>query len=432
MPQDMGLASGFGTGAFTDAFVQMLAQQEQQRIQKQQLNLQQQKALEEAAQTRAAEARQTQDLQFRQTQEQRQIAALAAKDSQATRDDQGVMDEIGKLPDGPQKQMVSLAWKAAKTGHPLAAAELMGPKPAPAGSDFNQFLQRKAVAAGKSVDQLTPEEELAARKEFQGATNAPAGSDYAHFLERRAKTLNKPIGEMTDAEELQARKDFGQADDAAHRPPVPLIIQGPNGWEIVDRGQGVAKPVTEGSTGAPLALPPTAEQRNRAGGRASAGPVLSAIRELSEKINTGQGVMAKITGTAERLAAKANLDDDISEYEAVISGFIPLLARAVGHVGVLTQQDVDSVKAMLPKPSDSKSLRDRKVARIDTIMAGMAAVSPAGGQPAAPGARPGAEAGLPPAPPPVSQRIVGKTEAIINGVPMVWQGRGWQPKPPQQ
>ncbi len=63
-----------------------------------------------------------------------------------------------------------------------------------------------------------------------------------------------------------------------------------------------------------------------------------------------------------------NLNDDIAEYEAMISGFTPLIARALGHTGVLTQQDVDSVKALFPRPGDSKSLRDRKVARIEQLM----------------------------------------------------------------
>jgi hypothetical protein len=30
--------------------------------------------------------------------------------------------------------------------------------------------------------------------------------------------------------------------------------------------------------------------------------------------------------------------------------------------------------------------------------------------------------------PPVNQRVAGKTEAVINGVPMVWAGTGWKPK----
>lgn len=99
----------------------------------------------------------------------------------------------------------------------------------------------------------------------------------------------------------------------------------------------------------------------------NAEPVLSAISELSEKINTGQGIMAKMGGGAAKIAAKANYDDDVAEFQALVEGFTPLMARALGHTGVLTQQDVDSVKALFPQPGNSKTLRDRKIARVRDI-----------------------------------------------------------------
>jgi hypothetical protein len=117
-----------------------------------------------------------------------------------------------------------------------------------------------------------------------------------------------------------------------------------------------------------FAAGPTTEERNRRTASGRAGSVLSAIGELSERINVNQGVAAKVVGEVEKKKALANLNDDVSEYEAVVSGFTPLLARAVGHVGVLTEQDVQSVRKMLPAPGDSKSVRDRKVARINSLM----------------------------------------------------------------
>lgn len=110
--------------------------------------------------------------------------------------------------------------------------------------------------------------------------------------------------------------------------------------------------------------------------------MLESIAELSERINTQQGVLARITGAAEKAKAQANLSDDVSEYQAVVAGFTPLLARAVGHTGVLTEQDVQSVRAMLPQPTDSKSVRDRKIARIKKIMGeqvGVSAMPPSDG-----------------------------------------------------
>jgi hypothetical protein len=113
------------------------------------------------------------------------------------------------------------------------------------------------------------------------------------------------------------------------------------------------------------------KDRTAAVGRS--GAVLESIEELSKVINTAHGAYARARGTAKELAAKANLDDDVSEYEAVISGFTPLVARAVGHTGVLTEQDVQSVRKMFPNPGDSESVRNRKVARIKKIMSSMGA-----------------------------------------------------------
>jgi hypothetical protein len=107
-------------------------------------------------------------------------------------------------------------------------------------------------------------------------------------------------------------------------------------------------------------------------------PIIKGISDLSERINVNQGVMAKLTGGAERAKAQVNLNDDVAEYQALLKGFTPLVARAVGHTGVLTQQDVDSVKEMFPKPGDSKSLRDRKMARLTNILGGVSAATKAG------------------------------------------------------
>jgi hypothetical protein len=104
--------------------------------------------------------------------------------------------------------------------------------------------------------------------------------------------------------------------------------------------------------------------------------------------------MAKLAGGVERAKAEANYNDDVAEYEALISGFTPLVARALGHSGVLTEQDVQSVRALFPRPGDSKTLRDRKIARLNGLFGeiqsagvdtGGAPVTPAPATPAASG-----------------------------------------------
>lgn len=163
--------------------------------------------------------------------------------------------------------------------------------------------------------------------------------------------------------------------DKPDQPLAPVVVQGATGPLLLDRGSNVARPVM-GPDNKPVGPPPTAQSRNLQESVGRVRPILDSVKELSERINTQQGVIAKIAGEAERAKAKINLDDDVAEYEAMVSAFTPLWARALGHVGVLTEQDVQSAREALPKPSDSKSLRDRKLARIEKIMGGGATPSP--------------------------------------------------------
>jgi len=145
------------------------------------------------------------------------------------------------------------------------------------------------------------------------------------------------------------------------------VIQGPNGPLLVNKETGATTSII-GPDGQPVKTAMSAQERMDSRKFSKAAPVLKGIGELSERINTLQGVYAKAAGEVEKQKAKINLNDDVAEYESLVSGFTPMIARALGHTGVLTQQDVDSVKALFPRPGDSKTLRDRKIARMMTII----------------------------------------------------------------
>jgi hypothetical protein len=99
------------------------------------------------------------------------------------------------------------------------------------------------------------------------------------------------------------------------------------------------------------------------------GAVLKQIDLLSQRINTGgMGPQTTVMGLMRRGAAGANMDNDVAEYESLVKGFIPVVARAVGHVGVLTQQDVDSVRELFPKPGDNQQLAQNKLNRVREIL----------------------------------------------------------------
>ena len=60
-----------------------------------------------------------------------------------------------------------------------------------------------------------------------------------------------------------------------------------------------------------------------------------------------------------------------------------MVARAVGHSGVLTQADVDSVRALFPQVGDNQALAKSKISRVKALLAGTSpaaapAVAPAG------------------------------------------------------
>jgi hypothetical protein len=168
----------------------------------------------------------------------------------------------------------------------------------------------------------------------------------------------------------EGRKVYQQADDRPFRPIVPIIMPTAGGQIVsVDRETNTSKVVT-GPDGKPLGQADTAATREQASARKRLTPLLDSVAELTDRINVNQGVYAKMAGGAAKQAAKVNLDDDVAEYEAMVKAFTPLWARALGHVGVLTQQDVDSAKEALPRPGDSKSLKDRKLARIEKILGG--------------------------------------------------------------
>jgi len=198
--------------------------------------------------------------------------------------------------------------------------------------------------------------------------DAPTVGSFEDFVVRQ-------FGPNPTADQIaDARRRYQQADD---RPLAPIVIQTPTGVGTLDRGSNTVRPVTD-AQGNVLGPAPTEAQRNEARQYAKAEPILASLSDLSERINTQQGAIARIAGAAERAKAQINLNDDVAEYESIISGFTPLIARALGHTGVLTEQDVQSVKAMFPRPGDSKSLRDRKIARIQQLMGAIEGASAGG------------------------------------------------------
>lgn len=116
---------------------------------------------------------------------------------------------------------------------------------------------------------------------------------------------------------------------------------------------------------------PTAGTGDKDKGERTSATVLGEIRQLSKRINTeSSGPQAKMTGLLRKGNAMIGNDNTLEEYDSLVSGFTPMVARAVGHNGVLTEQDVQSVKALFPKVGDNAKLATAKLDRVDRIMSG--------------------------------------------------------------
>jgi len=89
------------------------------------------------------------------------------------------------------------------------------------------------------------------------------------------------------------------------------------------------------------------------------------IESMAKKINTVKGgIPAFIIGSARDMLAEFGGDSEVRLYNSQVGAALPMVARAIGHVGVLTQQDVDSVRQALPTAADNFEVAKGKMAGI--------------------------------------------------------------------
>jgi hypothetical protein len=174
-----------------------------------------------------------------------------------------------------------------------------------------------------------------------------------------------------DAEDPQAREQRELRRIGAMKTPMAKAEPSYQRIETVDgSGNPVIKFLTAEEVRGSGGVPGVPRTTAKAQAPDTVGAVLKQIDALSQKINTGgMGPQTTVMGLMRRGAASANMDNDVAEYESLVKGFIPVVARAVGHVGVLTQQDVDSVRELFPKPGDNQQLAQNKLNRVRGILA---------------------------------------------------------------
>lgn len=129
--------------------------------------------------------------------------------------------------------------------------------------------------------------------------------------------------------------------------------------------------------------PPTTDQRNRAAALGRSAPILSQIEALAlggvpdasgkteaGGLNTGNaGPQARVGGYVTGAESFLNMNPKAAQYDSLVKGFLPMVARAVGHTGVLTQKDIDSVRLLFPNFGDSEEVARLKIDQVKEIMA---------------------------------------------------------------
>lgn len=92
---------------------------------------------------------------------------------------------------------------------------------------------------------------------------------------------------------------------------------------------------------------PTAGTRGKEEAKGAAMTAYESIRGLRKQLPTPEGwIEANLTGIGREIGAKTQANPVANRYKASIRGFVPLMARALGHVGVLTELDVERTEAL--------------------------------------------------------------------------------------
>jgi hypothetical protein len=376
--------SGFIAGAVEDAFQKMLARDllEQQRIEQRQ-----QQAFENEMRRRqlaSTEAQTASTETARKEASERQKRLDAIENARVTL----AMAERGFDPRSGTPLDVTAETAEALAGTPYATAletrmTLGGMRPVtPELAGTVEEAPRQVISLKPTGTQQAEVQRYAEEREqrrlLEGLRQKPdlpqSMRDYLQLMGPRAEITPERLKTTGEIEEEMRREEQSRIRVAqASRPPR----EGPQPSQYLVRGKDmtIATPEETKRLLQEGWRPVGARGGRGAEGEAareSAQTVLGEIDKMSRQINTGagglMGPVTTATGMLRRKGAQWNIDNLVNEYESTINGFVPMIARAVGHVGVLTQQDVDSVKGLFPQVTDNQQLAKDKMERVYRIL----------------------------------------------------------------
>lgn len=250
-------------------------------------------------------------------------------------------------------------------------------------------VQTQTIMPGTSETQITVTPELAATFGLPAQFGSSGIRLSVEEINDTVEALNKPFRmAVTDENVLMVHPLTGEQIPLGPPPKRAagssgtfqrFLVMDANGqpgevaWINPTSGQ-VVRASALGFNPGTLALMPTVAVNPLVAQLSASGDaraILGQIDQLSAKlIGQVDGAEALGEGARRRAASLINMAPDLVTYEGLISTFTPLMARAVGHNGVLTQIDVDSVKEIFPKNTDDTKTRNAKILLVTDVMNG--------------------------------------------------------------
>lgn len=128
------------------------------------------------------------------------------------------------------------------------------------------------------------------------------------------------------------------------------------------RSEVVAYMEAQGLTAEPKAL------REKKAALASAQETVDQLEEMLSGISMASGPVDRLVrGPLNVVGAATQANPDASVYNEARDGFSALVARGLGHVGVLTKEDIREVRGLLPKLTDTREKANKNFLRIREV-----------------------------------------------------------------
>jgi len=97
---------------------------------------------------------------------------------------------------------------------------------------------------------------------------------------------------------------------------------------------------------------------------------LNILNSLQQQYEDGGGAQGRIPGFMSQIAGKAGFNDQVNVYNNAREGFLANVARSLGEKGVLTDQDIKRITAIIPSATDNPSEAQQRWDMIRQIIGG--------------------------------------------------------------